>query len=378
MKTIKKKKVIFCTGSNFKDGNSGDAVNDHKLFDCISNDGYEKIVIYPKYNSFGSLNLISLLIFFFKYLKNLIGFEKIIITRALKLALLPVLLKNFFKTKIIVRMGCSPFVFIERQAFLKNKEYKKTTNLLKKIFFFIEPHLELYIAKKVDKFIIENEKAKKIAQFYDIPSEKIVLIPYYVEEYFYSTKILSFNKDKDVFLIGYTGRFSQYDLLKPVIDAIFILKEKKKKIKLFLIGDGITRKNIEHYVKEKNLLENVFFWGKKSHKEMSSLIDNFHCLLLPMFKYIHPSALAIKILEGVIKGKIIITTNSGNNVSLFNGHNDLIIEKLTVNILVDKIESVINNYNYYANIAKDLSMFHKKIRSKEIYKQKINNLIEQL
>lgn len=39
-----KKKVIFCTFSDFKSGNQGDSVNDRKLFNAIPQE-FEKVVI---------------------------------------------------------------------------------------------------------------------------------------------------------------------------------------------------------------------------------------------------------------------------------------------------------------------------------------------
>lgn len=161
---------------------------------------------------------------------------------------------------------------------------------------------------------------------------------------------LDYNKNKDFFSIGYTGRFNLYDLLKPVIDAIYLLK-KEYRIRLYLIGDGINKKKMEEYIRIKGLKENVFFLGSKPHKMVSDLINGYHCLVLPMLNNICPSAVAIKILEGVMKGKIIITTNSGNNVSLFLGNNDLILLEATKEHIAEKIKLVIENYEKYRKLS---------------------------
>jgi len=368
------KRIIFCTFSDFKSGNQGDSVNDRKLFSAIPTN-YDRIAIYPNYKTFNKLELKSIFRYLINSLKEIVSSNRIFITRAPKLALLPILLNKIFSNKTIIRMGCTPVVFIERLAFVRNLEFRPKTNIFKKIFYFLEPHLELYAIRHADGFIIENERAKNMAIFYGADPKKIELIPYYVQEYFLKSSHPKFDKNHDVFKLGYTGRFSLYDLLKPVIDAISILKQQNYKVKLFLIGDGITRKKMENYVVNNDLSENVIFLGSKPHRIVANLINDYHCLVLPMLDNICPSAIAIKILEGVLKGKIIITSKSGNNVSLFLGNNDLILSDSSKEQIAEKIKLVIEDYEKYHNISMELRRYHKERRSKTIYREQIKNLI---
>ncbi|MFX1303236.1 MAG: glycosyltransferase family 4 protein [Promethearchaeota archaeon] len=376
-KNSAKQRVIFCTFSDFEAGNQGDSVNDRKLFRAIPS-AYEKIALYPKYKEVNKIEIKSLFKYFIKYLNEIVSSNRIFITRAPKLALFPIILKKLFNNKVIIRMGCTPVVFIERRAFARNPEFQYSKNLFKRLFYFLEPHLELYAIRHADRFIIENERAKNMAIFYGADLEKIKIIPYFVQDYFLKTITLNFEKKKDIFKIGYTGRFSLYDLLNPVIDAVYLLKEQGYKIKLFLIGDGITRKSMENYVKTRDLEENIIFLGSKPHREVSDLINQYHCLVLPMLNNICPSAVAIKILEGVMKGKIIITTESGNNVSLFLGNNDLILKECTSNLIAEKIKLVYENYDKYKDISINISKYHRKNRSKQIYREKIKALLNEL
>lgn len=376
-KNSPKQRVVFCTFSDFKAGNQGDSVNDRKLFRAIPSD-YEKIAFYPKYKEGNKIDIKSLFKYFIKYVKEIVSSKRIFITRAPKLALFPIILKKLFHNKVIIRMGCTPVVFIERRAFTRNPEFHYSKNLFKRIFYFLEPHLELYAIRHADGFTIENERAKNIAIFYGASPEKIKITPYFVQDYFLRRTNLNFEKKKDYFKIGYTGRFSLYDLLNPIIDAIYLLTEEGYNIKLFLLGDGITRKSMELNVKKRDLEENVIFLGSKSHREVSNLINQYHCLVLPMLNNICPSAVAIKILEGVIKAKIIITTDSGNNASLFLGNNDLILKECTSNLLVEKIKMVYENYDKFNDISINISEFHKKNRSKQFYTEKISELLNEI
>jgi len=352
-------KIIFSTFSNFGSGAFGDAINDRKLFDAIPLN-YKKIALFPKYNKNNKISLKSALNFFIYYLKEIITSNNTFIIRGPKLAILPILLRKIFKNRIILRSGCTPLMFVERTAFLKNLEYKPRESLLMKLFYSIEPNFEKYALRHVDDFIVENKRAEELIIHCGALPSKIKIIPYYIQDYFLGGNNPDFNISDGYFKIGYVGRFKAYDLIIPIIKAIKLLKEKFTFIRLYLIGDG----------------PKVIFLGEKSHIEVSSLVNDYHCLLYPMLNNLCPSTIAIKILEGVMKGKIIITSNSGNNVSLFLKSRDLILKESTENYIAEKIKLVIENYYKYKKIAEDLSKYHSKLRSKSIYRNQLVELLK--
>jgi len=367
-------KIIFSTFSNFESGAFGDAINDRKLFDAVPLN-YKKIALFPKYNKNNKISLKSALNFFSYYLKEIITSNNTFIIRGPKLAILPILLRKIFKNRIILRSGCTPLMFVERTAFLKNLEYKPRESLLTKIFYSIEPNLEKYALRHVNDFIVENKRAEKLIIRYGASPGKIKIIPYYIQDYFLGGNNPDFKISEGYFNIGYVGRFKAYDLIIPIIKAIKLLKEKFTYIRLYLIGDGPKREKIEKLVEEMKLNDLIIFLGEKSHIEVSSLINEYHCLLYPMLNNLCPSTIAIKILEGVMKGKIIITSDSGNNVSLFLKSRDLILKKSTEKLIAQKIELVIENYYKYKMIAEELSKYHFKLRSKSIYRDLLVELL---
>lgn len=365
-------RILFFTFSDFRSANSGDAINDRKLFGAIPIN-YEKIPLSPKYSKNHKILLTSLISFILRYLKLTFSSHNIIITRGSKLPILPILLRRIFKHKIIVRLGCTPLSFVERKAFLRNLEFNIKRNFFKKFLYYLEPNIEKFTLRHADYFIVENNRARKIILKYGANIEKIKIIPYYTQDYFNLGK--NPNYGGGCFKIGYIGRFKEYDLLIPVIKSINILKEKGYQIKLFLLGSGPKRRIAERFVKDEGLLDLISFLGSKQHEEVSILINDYHCLLLPMLKNICPSTIPIKILEGIMKGKIIITTNSGNVLSLFLNHKDLILNNPSDKSITEKIELVINKYEKYRGIAEQLSKFHSKIRSKSIYEKKMTELL---
>ena len=377
-KSIKKnQKIIFCSFSNFKTGSYGDAVNDRNLFNVIPSD-YRKIALIPEFTKNNKITIKSLISFLEKYLKEVIQSNNIFITRGSKLAVLPILLKKIFKNIIILRLGCTPLMFVEKMAFSNELEYLPQNKILNKIYNFFETHIEKYALRHAHKIIVENNRAKKIVNIYGANLKKIHIIPYYIQDYFITGNNPTFDKNKENFKVGYTGRFKKHDILIPIVNTIAQLIDEGYHIQLYLIGDGPNRRLIEKLVELKNLNQYILFLGSKPHKEVSLLINEYHCLILPMLNKLCPSTVAIKILEGVMKGKIIITTDSGNNASLFLNYTNLILKNNSDKVIAQKIKMIIENYDYYKNIAEELRNYHKNFRSREIYQKKIEELLTEL
>lgn len=77
-------------------------------------------------------------------------------------------------------------------------------------------------------------------------------------------------------LIGTIGNFSYQKNPKRLLDIFGMLIQKKENVKLVFVGDGPERKDIEEYIKKKNINEKVIFYGKTEKvKDILSGMDIF-------------------------------------------------------------------------------------------------------
>lgn len=370
-----KTRIFYLTHSNLKDLSFGDSINDNKFINSIPSH-FKIFKMFPIRNQKQMISHIELMKFILRITIASLRLKQIFIIRGTKPSFIPFLFQKIFKHKIILNLGCTPFYTIERREFLKNPEYNFKFNKIRKFILKLEFQFEKYFLRNANEILVENEKAKKLVTLYGANNSKIQILRYYVQNYFLTSKKIKYNYG-NVFKLGYTGRFHKYDCLLTLIDAIKILKENNYSIKLYLIGDGPTKEEIEYKIKKLNLNENVTLLGSQSHKNVSRIIDKLHCLILPMVKKICPSSIAIKILEGIMKGKIIITTNSGNNKSLFTPFYDLILEKINPSELAYKIVEVMKNYNKYLLLAEKIRQKQLKIRSFKIFNRKLMKILNQ-
>ncbi len=349
----KKKLIIFSTTiSNLKTRSDGCSVNDFKLILALKRN-FNVIPLFRNYNPKNSLlrNLIAIIIGNLKILKFSIIPRQVFILRGLGVNILPCLLKKIMKHTIILSLGCTPVFDVEYRAFKRNVGFNQNISNLRLL---KGRMIQYYLFRKANKFIVENKLAKKILKLYIEDSSKVYIIPYYVNHYFLKGSNPQYNPNsEETFKLGYTGRFASYDNLFPIIEAIKKINKNSLKVKMIFIGDGLTRNEIEKRVISENLINSFEFRGNLKHRQLAKSLNEFHCLMLPMITKIGPSTIAIKILEGVMNKKIIITTKSGYNKSLFPSGYDLILAKLTVKELIKAIKKVMINYEKYIKMMGD-------------------------
>jgi len=354
----KKKTVIFSTiHSNLKTRSDGSSVNDFKIFLALAKN-FNVVPVYRDYrlnNSFFK-NIIATIVRDLKIITLSLRPNQIFILRGPGMNLIPCLLKKIMKHKIYLSLGCTPVLNIEHLAFKKNIEFNQILKKLKSINYYLyfidlplfQSLIQNYQFRKANKFIVENEAAKKLLKLNSVDESKIVIIPYYVNHYFLHGINPPYNpKSLIPFKMAYTGRFGLYDNLIPIIEAIKVINKNSFKVKMIFIGDGLTRSYLQDLIIREEIADFFEFRGGLYHEELAKSLDEFHCLLLPMVKNIGPSTIAIKILEGIMNKKVIITTKSGYNMSLFPPKYDLILENLKANDIIELIEKVKGNYEEY-------------------------------
>ncbi len=364
--------IYYCTHSNLSDLSYGGCINDNKFIISIPS-SFNIIKVFPNRNEDSSLSFLNSLKMILKLVKLSLKPHQVFVIRATRPGFIPIFLKKVMKHKFILNMGCTPFSTIERSAFYKNPSYKPKFSVLTKILLKLEFQFEKFLVHSADLIFVENKQAEKIVAKYGGDSLKIVIAPYYVQNYFLTTRELTYNfNDGKPLIVGYTGRFHKYDKLAPLIDAAKILKDKGFPIIIKLVGDGPTRAEIQNKVNNLNLNDNFQFLGSQPHQMVSKIIDTEHVLILPMVNNICPSTVPIKMLEGIIKGKVILTNKAGNIKSLFNPYTELVLEDFSdPKIIAEKIIEIAHNYDKYCKNAQILRNRHLKTHNKEFFRTQV-------
>ena len=117
--------------------------------------------------------------------------------------------------------------------------------------------------------------------------EKVATIPQYCEK-FYEQDIHNAQleeKYKDYFKIVYAGNMSPAQNVEVAVDAAVLLKKDGiTDIKFIIVGDGMSKNDIENYVKEKDVQEYFDFLGSKPVTDMPVYHTLADALFAPLAK----------------------------------------------------------------------------------------------
>ncbi|MEM3374814.1 MAG: glycosyltransferase [Candidatus Woesearchaeota archaeon] len=234
--------------------------------------------------------------------------------------------------------------------------------------------LPKFILKFRDIVFVSNSKSgKEIYVKNGIPENRIIVInngidikkfsqgnrykiirefELYDEKYISSknnNKISGFiEKDKNIFVIGMVARLMESKNQQAIIKITKNLKEKFSNIrfKVFIIGDGPNRKNLEKLTNELNLNNEIIFTGaRKDIPDFLSAMDLF------VFPSLFPEGWPNVIGEAMAAGLPIISYDIGDVKEIITNYYNGIITECNEKIFEDKIVELIKNDNLRKKLA---------------------------
>lgn len=225
------------------------------------------------------------------------------------------------------------FITSEMQRWPKNHVAK----IFKKILLF---YLNLNI-KNIDGIFVYTDAAFKFTQK-TFPKANTILLPTPIDtEIFKATQEKEFFKNEELHLL-INARFSPYKRYEDLFDAISILKNENRKIKLTCISRyDHDKKSITKLIKEKDLEENISIIDSVDSKEkMALLYQKYDALVLPS----RNEAIGLVVPEAMACGIPTITSDTvGANVYVKNKETGLIFETGNINDLAGCIRSCFNS-----------------------------------
>lgn len=180
--------------------------------------------------------------------------------------------------------------------------------------------IERFLATFTDKIITVSEKQREeILRFGIGNGNKVVAIPLGLElERFLNNGLKGdlrkeLNIPLETKLVGIVARLEPIKSHKMFIDAAAELKVRSErlKVKFLIVGDGILRKDLEDYVKSKNLKRDIIFLGFR--KDLERIYADLDIVTLTSLNEGSPVAL----IEAMASGKAIVATDVGGLRDLF-------------------------------------------------------------
>lgn len=131
-------------------------------------------------------------------------------------------------------------------------------------------------------------------------------------------------------VIVFVGSFTTQHNVSLLIRATRLVAERRSDVKLMLVGDGPTRKNMEELVKHEGIQQDVVFTGRVPHESVPGLLAASHVAVVPLTRSTTvQQMIPLKILEYWAMEKAVVTTRTGVDgiPEAHDGENVLIVEE---------------------------------------------------
>ncbi len=227
------------------------------------------------------------------------------------------------------------------------------TNLLPQVPFWkntLKKNILKWLFKRVSGFLSIGKYNAEFYEDYEVPKEKIFLVPYIVNNDFFISKAneltpkkfelkKKYGLPKNLPVILFSGKLigvkRPIDLLKA-----YEIVSKDVESSLVYLGDGKLRNEIEVYIKAHNL-KNVYLMGFKNQTELPELYAMADVFVLP--SDFEPWGLVIN--EAMCFGlPVIISDQIGAGGDLVkDGKNGYVYSSGEINELSDKLKTLLNN-----------------------------------
>lgn len=203
--------------------------------------------------------------------------------------ILPALISKIFKKELITVLAGFPAKISQ----IKRDPLSKMMDLLSKSVFKVSDKIVVYSKSIiVERQLQKYEKKLFVAHRHFIDKNKFKAIK-------------TFNRRENI--IGYVGTLNELKGTKNLIKAIPQFLKNQNNFKFVFIGDGPLLNEINTYIDEKKLKNNVFIEGWVQHDELPIYLNEFKLLILPSYTEGLPNV----IIEAMACGTPVLTTYVG-------------------------------------------------------------------
>lgn len=186
---------------------------------------------------------------------------------------------------------------------------------------------------------VSNFQLKKMKKLYDFPLDNMISIPNTINPIFQYDN----TNNMGSFAICILGNLTENKNHLLLFNAIKLLKNRGVECFVKVIGNGETRKGLDHFVEINQLNKNIVFLGSLSRENVCKELINSHCLV-SVSKF---ETFGVNLIEALGVGRPVISTNSGGPAEIVTKDNGILLKSFSVDELAEAIIYLKENYQAY-------------------------------
>jgi glycosyltransferase involved in cell wall biosynthesis len=321
----------------------------------------EIIVYYPEINN-GILRKIYKIFRYFK--ANLIGYKKIVNTTGKpNIIHVNILTRTGFIALLIKLLYKIPYVVTEHWSrYFSNRDSFHGT---------LRKSLTRLITKKASAILPVSKSLKNAMINHKLNNPNYHVVNNVVDDFFFKTPKINKNINKRILHVSCFDESTKN--IKGLLRAVKVLSTQRTDFELILVGTGIDYQHIRRYTETLNISDNlVTFTGELSPMEVATQFYNTDFFVI--FSDYENSPVVIS--ESLSCGKPVLSTNVGGISELVNASNGILIPAKDEKILVQKLNYMLDHYQYFDAIA--IQNESRKKFSYELVGKKIENIYKKI
>lgn len=298
------KQICFVTEMDLNwTGGGGGIIDDLKTLSCLKELGHVNTVYLQKGECRSMLSALGL--FIFKILRTFSKPCQIYFSRGLNTSFIVLSFKSLLRKDIkVVHKTPVPFPSNE----VRYLKYNKIESFARYCIF---RFLEKIVMSKVDAIMVPSSDYAMELVKNGVDENKVHVIPYYIENEFFKQSIKY--DVNGAFTFCYVGSFLSYHNLSPLVEAFELISQTDKTVRLLLVGDGISRPEMEKMVLDKGLVDRVRFQDRVPHSSIPLLLSSeVDCFVY----FARTKGISTSLLEAAAAGKPILTLKKRQDAAL--------------------------------------------------------------
>lgn len=206
--------------------------------------------------------------------------------------------------------------------------------------YFFERWQTHYALRNCDSIITVSAFLKKRIAEEEIEENKITVIPNGFNPLNFH---LSMNKSTHRNRILFVGFLVEVKGLGYLLDAVKIIRERNKDIKLEIVGVGPLEKSLKEIVGKLGIEENVTFYGFRPREEIARFINETDIVVLPSIY----ETFGVVIIEAMAMGRPVVATRCGGPEDIVTEDTGMLVPSRDSAALANAIMSIFNDYKKY-------------------------------
>jgi glycosyltransferase involved in cell wall biosynthesis len=216
--------------------------------------------------------------------------------------------------------------------------------------------LERYAFNKSDGVIVYTEILKNyVSHHFNVKSDNIFVVPHGVNldnSFAVNSEVAKEKISKTNPVVMYVGSLSELHGTPNLMKVCMELHSKRNEISIYVLGTGVLEDKFKQFINDNNI-DNVHMLGFISSEQIPLYLSKADVLLIPHSKCLQTELDAPTKLFEYLKSGIPIVSFDYEAISEVVGSNAILVEPDDVHEFTKGIIEVLDNEEYYSEIAKN-------------------------